>query len=89
MLNFLLVIAAASIVFYLVITFAPRGYRTIAFNAVSAIPLVGGELASVLTGFDWGKVVGNSQTAALIGLAVLVANIVLRTMTTGPVGGQE
>ena len=56
---------------------------------VLAIPLVGGELAAVLTNFDWGKVIGNSQTAALIGLAVLVANVVLRIMTTGPVGGRD
>ena len=89
MLSLILAAAVLAIAFYVVVNFAPVGWRTIMFNVVAAIPLVGGELASALTGFDWGKVVSSSQTAALLGVGVLALNIVLRTMTTGPIGTQE
>lgn len=89
MLNLLLVVGVTAIVFYLAVRFAPQGWRTIAFNVVAAIPLVGGELASVLTGFDWGKIGVGPQTAALIGLAIIITNIVFRKMTSTPMGKGE
>lgn len=65
--------------------FSPKGWRTLVFNGlVSLVPLV----LAILDAFgamDWTKLV-SEENAALITLAVTLANIVLRFATSGPVG---
>ena len=55
-----------------------KGYRTIAFNAASA-------LVGVAEGIDWINLVGSSHAGWALAL-VSIANILLRTATTGPLG---
>lgn len=83
--QFLLVLVILAAVFWLVMTWAPKGWRTVIFNAVASVPVIGAQLADALGGFDWTKVLA-PQNAAWAGLALLMANIILRSVTTSPVG---
>ena len=69
------------------LVFAPQGWRTLCFNALAAFPPLAASIFGVLTGFDWTAVL-SAKAAALAGLAVLVGNAILRTLTTGPVGNK-
>ena len=58
-----------------------KGWRTLALN--SAVALVG-----VAQATNWTDVLGSNSTAGWIVTAVGIANMVLRTLTTTPVGQQ-
>lgn len=60
--------------------------RTIFLNVLVIVLGVSGELLSFAAGFDWTSLVRNPRTAAAILLAVNIMNIVLRVLTTAPVG---
>ena len=85
MFQLLLVLALLAAAFVLAAMLAPKGWRTIAFNAVAGLPVAGAEIANVLGGFDWTKVM-SPQNASWAGLAVLVLNAALRAMTSTPIG---
>ena len=55
-----------------------KGYRTIAFNTAAA-------LVGVAQGIDWISVVGTAHAGWAVA-AISIANIVLRSVTTSPVG---
>ena len=57
-----------------------KGWRTIAFNVLSLLVVVGGGMTGQIE---------NPETLRLITLGVLVANLVLRWLTTGPVPPKE
>lgn len=62
------------------------GWRTILFNALPSIALVAGELAQYLSTFRWEDLGITSHVAMLITLGFNVGNIMLRSITTTPVG---
>jgi hypothetical protein len=62
-----------------------RYSRTVFLNALCGLMVVFGELLQFAVGFDWSAVV-STRSAGLIVLGVNVTNIVLRHMTTKPVG---
>lgn len=66
-----------------------KGYRTIVFNSfwvvVSGIIAVAPEMLAYLATFEWGIVV-TPRTAAIIGLVIFTTNLILRKLTTTPLG---
>lgn len=62
-----------------------KGWRTVILNAIPAGLIGGGELLGYLAGFSWGSVF-SVETAMWLTFGLNVANIVLRTVTTTPVG---
>lgn len=84
MIAFIVSLALIAIGFFLVMTIAPKGWRTVIFNTVAGIPLIGAQIASALVGFDWAAI--SPKYAAWCGLAVFVLNIVLRAVTSSPMG---
>ncbi len=62
-----------------------KGYRTILINFAVAILALAAEVASWLTTFDWGAWLP-PQYAVWAIVTINVANIVLRFVTTTPVG---
>jgi hypothetical protein len=81
-------IGAMAVLFLAILAWAPKGWRTALANLVAAVPVVGAEVASQLGGFDWTKVM-SPQNAGLAALVVLVMNVVLRAVTTTPIGKSE
>ena len=89
-----IVSAATALVFALFVlvivwTFVPKGWRTVAANAISgallsASPLVL-PLLEQIQFVPWGEVV-DARTAVFITLAVNLINIVLRSVTTTALG---
>jgi hypothetical protein len=62
-----------------------KGWRTVAINAFLAIAALIAEILAALAGFDWSTIVSPMWLPwVLIGVTVL--NIVLRWLTTTPVG---
>ena len=78
-------VLVVAVMLLLSLVVAPKGWRTMVFNALSAIPPLAASVGAVLTGFDWTTVL-SSKGAALAGLAVLVGNAILRSITTTPMG---
>lgn len=74
---------------------ALTGWRTVAFNAVSAVVVAAGpDLMSYLAGFDWGGLFSPStapgtRAALAVVLVMNIVNIALRLMTRGPVGDKN
>lgn len=66
-----------------------KGYRTWIFNGVwmfgSAFCVVAPEVLIRLSSFEWGIVL-SPRSAALVVLFLSIANIILRKITTTPVG---
>ena len=62
-----------------------KGYRTIAINFALATLALAAEIASWLSAFDWGAWLP-PQYALWVIVSVNIANIVLRFVTTTPVG---
>lgn len=56
-----------------------KGYRTLALNIASAV-------VGVLVATDWAGLGLSTETAGLIISGLGAANVVLRFLTTGPVG---
>ncbi len=76
------VVLALAVVGYFV---APKGWRTVVINALVGLPMLAGQLLTLLAGFDFGAVM--SPTAATWALlAVNAINIVMRNLTTTPLG---
>jgi hypothetical protein len=65
-----------------------KGYKVLVFNVFVTAALAGVEVTSYLTGVRWGDVF-DPQTALWITVGVAVVNIVLRFLTTGPVGSPK
>lgn len=78
-----LVICAFVAAWYL----APKGWRTLAFNLLAAIPLVGAPLTDALMGFDW-SLFFDKASAATMTLAVTIGNVLLRAVTSTPLGSK-
>lgn len=77
----------------LAVAFLPqlRGFRTVAFGVMStvwtvALPLLG-QITEYLKGLDWQQYVAPEQAPWVI-LAVTLVFMVLRFVTTGPVGSK-
>ncbi|MFO1185825.1 MAG: hypothetical protein U1E56_13740 [Bauldia sp.] len=88
MVHILVVLALIGIGFVLALNVAPKGWRTAFFNALAGIPVVGAVLADALGGFDWTRVL-DGKAASWAGLAVLALNVVLRAMTSTPIGKEH
>jgi hypothetical protein len=86
--NVLLVLILAIAMFAVAFHFAPQGWRTVLFNALAAIPVVGVPLTDALSGFDWSAMFDKAE-AAMFALAVTVGNVVLRSLTTTPIGKSD
>lgn len=65
--------------------FSPKGWRTVAANAAVGLPMVLAEILNFAIGIDW-KEVMPAGYAPLIVIGVNVLNIVLRAVTTTPMG---
>lgn len=74
--------------FVLVLNVAPKGWRTVLFNAIAGVPVVGSAIAEMLTGFEWTKVF-DGRVASWVGLAVLILNVWLRAITGTPLGRKQ
>ena len=57
-----------------------KGWRTISFNVLSLLVVVGGGLTGEIE---------NPETLRLLTLGIIVGNLVLRWLTTGPVPPKE
>lgn len=66
----------------------PKGYRTIVFNILSMVSILAGALLTYVDRLPF-----EAQTAAYVGfgatIAVNVVNLILRYVTTTPVGVSE
>lgn len=62
--------------------------RTVFINAALALVAISAELAQFLVGFDWTTIM-SARAAGFVVIAVNVLNIVLRFMTTAPVGEKD
>ena len=62
-----------------------KGWRTVLVNAGLAVLWVAAEVARYLAGFDWAAIVPPDRLPYVL-LMVNVANIILRVITTTPVG---
>lgn len=78
----LALVAAAALAAFL---FAPKGWRTVFVNGVLGLLALAGELVSYGLGFDW-KTVVPAEYAPWALLALNLLNIVLRKVTTSPMG---
>lgn len=70
-----------------VFVFAPKGWRTLMFNRLSAIPVLLQGLAELLRAFDGIDLTAffpDAQWAAAAALFILVVNNYLREITTTP-----
>lgn len=65
-----------------------KGFRTILVNLVLLLPLLGEILIQIFIAPEFGKLVP-SEYAVYYAMAVVVVNLFLRTITTGPVGTKE
>ncbi len=63
-----------------------KGWRTIAINAALAALIAIAEIAGYLAGFGGWGVIFSAETAAWIMLGTNILNIILRCLTTTPVG---
>ena len=60
--------------------------RTLFLNVVAGVVPLIGELISYLSGVEWTSLVSNPRVAVAFSVGLTVMNIVLRFMTTRPVG---
>lgn len=67
---------------------APKGWRTIVVNIVNAGATALGMLSTELTNFPWTKLL-DQQTAYGVILAVLIVNVILRSVTNTKIGQQS
>jgi hypothetical protein len=65
-----------------------KGYRIVLINSALATLALAAEIASWLTAFDWGAWLP-PQYALWVIVTVNVANIILRFVTTTPVGRSQ
>lgn len=65
-----------------------RWSRTIFLNVVSVLILSASAILSYLVGVDWTSVIHNPKVLFFVTIGINVANIVLRMITTTPVGGK-
>lgn len=63
-----------------------KGWRTILFNGLSAAILVAVPLTGYLAGFNWTSLGVSVEAAMWIALGMNAANIILRVVTTSPIG---
>lgn len=68
--------------------FAPKGWRTVVFNAMAAVLLAAPELVDQLTGVDWASLLGD-RYGPFVAAAFSLGNIVLRFSTTTAIGRKE
>lgn len=80
-----IVLAVLAILVSAAIYFAPKGWRTIAANVVAGGAVVLGTLLDALSGFDWREVLPPDYAAYVV-LAMTILNLVLRVVTTTPIG---
>lgn len=62
--------------------------RTIFINVLAALSLALADIIGFLIGLDW-NIVLSPRTAFYTAMAFNVVNIMLRYITTGPVGGKD
>jgi hypothetical protein len=62
-----------------------KGWRTFALNAFAAASIIVAEIMAMLAGVDWDAHLPR-DVAIWIVVAVNIANIVLRHVTSGPAG---
>jgi hypothetical protein len=60
--------------------------RTIFLNVASILLLVLNEITSYLVGADWASVIHNPKLLFFVTVGINVLNVVLRVVTTGPIG---
>lgn len=84
MLHFVLTLVTAAVILGLVFYFIPKGWRTIVANLAASVPILGSILAS-LASVDLTQYLDKSVAEAAM-LAIVVANIIMRSLTTSPVG---
>lgn len=65
--------------------FAPPTWKVVAVNMAAAGLFLFSEVLTVLTGFEWGKVLP-PEYVPWAGLVIAVLNVVARFKTTAPVG---
>lgn len=85
MLQIIVALAIVGLGFALAMSVAPQGWRTVVFNAIASLPMIGATVADALSGFDWTRVL-DGKAASIAGLAILVLNVALRAMTSTPIG---
>jgi hypothetical protein len=62
-----------------------KGWRTALFNGLVAAGVVLGEILQFAVGFNWESIVSARQAAYVV-LGINIANILLRAVTTTPIG---
>ena len=83
--HFLIGLLVVVAIFLIAWHFAPQGWRTIVFNALASVPIVGPPIADALLGVDW-TVFFDKASATAVALGIAVFNAILRTITSTPVG---
>ena len=64
---------------------SPKGWRTVVVNGAIGVLAIAGEVVNFALGFDWKTVIPPEYAPWAI-LSLNVVNIVLRGVTTGPIG---
>ncbi len=85
MLNLLLLLGIILLLAVAGYFFAPPSWRTIVGNVLMALPIVAGEIANGLTGFDWREILTPGQSSWVM-LLIVVVNVIYRMKTTTPWG---
>lgn len=85
MLNLLLVLGIIILLAVAGYFLAPPSWRTIVGNLLMAAPIMIGEGASAMAGFDWREILSPGQ-AAWVMLLIVVVNVIYRMKTTSPWG---
>lgn len=88
MTTFVVFMIAIGIAWAVVYRFAPKGWRTIATNVVALLPVVADVIASMLTDGAFADLLPAELMPAYT-IALVMANVYLRTVTTTPLGRRE
>jgi hypothetical protein len=66
-----------------------RWSRTVFLNVIAAILPLAGEIVGYLANVEWSSLTSNPKAAVAYSVGLTVLNIVLRFITTAPVGKKE
>ena len=83
--NMLYALLAVAVILILSYYFAPKGWRTVVFNAISTVASVLIPTVSYLADFPWAQYL-EPQVAVVLIVGINLANKWLRSITTSPVG---
>ncbi|MFG1389095.1 hypothetical protein [Xanthobacter versatilis] len=84
----IVILAVAAAVLAVAYIAAPKGWRTVVFNAAWAAAVVIPDLINQLAGVDWPSLLGEHYGPA-VAAGLAIGNIVLRFATTTPIGQKE